>query len=109
MATRTYTGNAIPKAKVVRVSLGASADSETFSDSDSIKIGMGERLIEMAGWHPSDFVDLWNEQSDDPFSDVSIEAGVDDDYLEFTANDVGTDFEIRVLVNNAELDVANEV
>jgi hypothetical protein len=70
---------------------------------------MGERLIEMAGWHPSDFVDLWNEQSDDPFSDVSIEAGVDDDYLEFTANDVGTDFEIRVLVNNAELDVANEV
>lgn len=107
MSTLTFSAAALAVTKVVRIT---KPSGSTIQSTDIVKIGLGSRLVSMIGWSPDDFAATWASYStQEPFSDVTVVAAADDSYLEFTARQAGTDFELTILVNDAPLSVANEV
>lgn len=106
MTTLLFTGDALAVNKRVRITKGSVAN---FTESDVIKIGLGNRYISMLGWQPNEFIDAWSAQTAEPFTDLTVSTDTDETYLDFTTVSNDIDFELSILVNDAPLTVANEV
>lgn len=110
MTNHLYTGNSISVNKIAIVG----KNSSNYSLSGEIKIGLGNRLLgPFASWDKDDIIEAWNSSSDLMISEITAIEEPNNTYLtdaiRFTHSKSGEDFEVKVLVDDVEVLVANEI